>query len=132
MVLPFGFYGAVEEIGDVEGFDLGTGLAEAHAYLQQATGVGGDDYLGASLENVLDLALLQTLRHGRFGQVVTSSTATAYVRLWQFHEITAHERADKFAGLLGDVLRVSEVAGVVVSRFERGVRNAECGILGGG
>ena len=92
-----------------------SGPAQAVADLEDAAGVGGDDDARARLEDVFDFSTLQSRGHFRFSQIIAARTAATDIGLWHFNEAAARDGTNEFARWPGDVLRVSEMAGVMVS-----------------
>ena len=101
--------------------------AEAAHDLEQAAGVGGDDGLGVGREQVADLAVGELI--GGFGveQVVDAGGAAAEAGLFDLGDLEAGDGGKEIAGLLEDVLRVAEVAGVVVCDAEGEGMAGVCG-----
>jgi len=89
-------------------------FVQTRADLEEATGVGGDDDFCPGFQNVLNLALLQTRGHFRFGQIVTAGAAATDVGFGQLDIIRARDRLDEVSGRLGNVLWMGEMTGVMI------------------
>src|SRR5215471_6456371 len=107
----------VQKVGNVQHLDGGASFFQRSLNLKLATRIGGDDDLRAGAENVLKLAGLQTLGHGRLGQVIGACTATTEIGLREFDKGTACHRFHQLPRLLGDPLRVSEMTSIMVRYF---------------
>jgi hypothetical protein len=95
------------------------GATESAHELHEAAGVGGDDSVSVSGEQVLDFAVAELL--GGFGleQIVDACRAAAEGRFCDLGDLEAGDGCEQLARLLKDALRVAEMAGVVIGDAER-------------
>jgi len=90
------------------------GATQAAHELQETAGVGGDDGVGVSGEQVLDFPVAELLGGFRLEQVVDAGGAAAEGGFGNFGDLEAGDSGEQLARLLKDALRVAQVAGVVV------------------
>ena len=94
-------------------------LSQVAADLQQATHIAGEHGVHTGLKNVVNLALSETFRHFRLGEVVTTGRAAADFRLIQRDKFQLGNHLQQLPRLPTNLLPMAEVAGIVINGPQR-------------
>src|SRR5208337_1279569 len=104
----------VEQIYRVNHLDRGSPFLDLAGDLEDAADVAGGDDRGAGGFDVVHLPPAQALGHFGLGQVVRTRGAAAKLALLQRDELEAGDHRQKLPGLAANLLRMAEVASVVI------------------
>lgn len=95
-----------------------TFLPKAPANMEQATGVRREDRLGARRADAAGFSRHQLFRHFPFRQVVRSRRSATNLRLRQRDKLQTGDHLEQRSRRLADLLRVAQMAGIVIGRDE--------------
>jgi len=111
----------------VEGRHFFAGALKSSSQLEQTAGIAGDHHLGASGEEVLNLAIAELPGRVRLHQVINAGGAAANGRIREIDYLEVGDSAKHGARLIADSLRVLEMAGIVVAHAKRdGMTRGTC------
>ena len=103
-------------------------LGRAALHVQQAAGIGRDHDIGRDARDRIELGAQLRIGHLGMRQVVDAGAAAAPVGIGKLDEFDAGKRAQQLARRRAHLLRVREVAGVVVPDAQK-VRTAPRALL---
>src|SRR5262249_14848592 len=89
------------------------------ANLEQTPNIPTEDRPHVGCQDICDLAMSQALSHLALAQVITTRSAAADLRLVERHQLQARNHLQQLARLLADLLRVTEMASIVVHSLHR-------------
>ena len=93
-------------------------LLRAVDELEQATGIPGGDDLRLGRTDVLHLAFEKFVCHFRLREIVNARAAATPTGLGQLDEFQTRDRLQKLAWLRGNLLAMTQMAGLVIRDHE--------------
>src|SRR5271157_1211970 len=115
----FSVVGPIKYIDRMDDLDRAAAFLDLAGDLEDAADVAGGDDRGAGGFDVIHLPPAQALRHLGLGQVVRSRCTAAELAFLQWYELEPGDHRQKLPGLAANLLRMAEVASVVIGHFQR-------------
>src|SRR5208337_443065 len=115
----FSQVGPIKQIDRMDNLDRAAPFLDLASDLEDAADIAGGDDRGTGGFDVIHLPPAQALGHLGLGQVVRTRGAAAKLAFLEWYELEAGDHRQKLPGLAANLLRMAEVASVVIGHFQR-------------